>query len=684
MLLQKLTMKNFRQFRGIQRIEFALEIGENGKNVTVIFGETGRGKTSIFRAIMFCLYGEKLLSQDEEIEQKEIYMVNLAELQEMATEGKSVEAYVELEFLHKGEKYVISRSLLGMLDGEKRIEQPDKTILSHMKSDGNTKNYNDPEDIKYIINTILDKNVREYFLFDGEKIQRLTMASIEQRREIARGIRNLLNVDALEKALKATQRLKKNLNLELSRKATGEFGKIVKQLNDLDERRFELMDKQQQLEDEHSRAAIEKKRVDKELDKFKEIRHLLIERNETEERLGQQEEQAKNLLSEMKTRTGKASLLLVSDTVDQVFTSIDKKKQKGEIPSEIRKDLIEKLLDEKECICKRPLLPGTDSFKEVIFWKNKVSDVELDSSALDMWRYLSSIRSHRDDISGTVETLIQKYAVCRNEIEKLRNRIDSLNNEIGTSERKDAAKLEKHRENIEAKQIKIEAERIKIDDEINIIEIEYERLSAQRKILEQKESIQKELSQRANLVEETYKALYSVYNEFTDEIKHKIAIEASYYLSQLLDREGRETLKHIIVNKDYSLQIIDKWGKPFLANISAGQRQIMSISFIAALASIASASTIFEMPLFMDTPFSRLSLKHRKNLIEKVPKFCAQWILLATDTEFSKKEALLMRNGGQWGKFYILKIQGPGITKIQERDILDAQSILTDNLEENL
>ena len=44
MILQKLIMKNFRQFRGTQQIEFASENGENGKNVTVIFEKMAAAK----------------------------------------------------------------------------------------------------------------------------------------------------------------------------------------------------------------------------------------------------------------------------------------------------------------------------------------------------------------------------------------------------------------------------------------------------------------------------------------------------------------------------------------------------------------------------------------------------------------------------------------------------------------
>jgi len=146
----------------------------------------------------------------------------------------------------------------------------------------------------------------------------------------------------------------------------------------------------------------------------------------------------------------------------------------------------------------------------------------------------------------------------------------------------------------------------------------------------------------------------------------------------LLDYEGRDNLRKLIVNEDYSLQVLDRWDKPFLANISAGQRQIMSISFIAALAQLASKDTLFEMPLFMDTPFGRLSKEHRLNLIKKVPELSSQWILLATDTEFRRQEAKQLKEGKKWGKFYILKSQEDGNTSIIEQNINNALTLLKD------
>ncbi len=678
-----MTINNFRQFHGTQQIEFASEVRNNGKNVTVVFGENGRGKTSLFRAIVFALYGERRLSQDEDVEQKELYLINSAAMEQSKKANKPVEAFVRLVFMHKDEKYEIKRVMIGILDGTDRIEQIDSVALAHTNLEGNTLNYRDPEEIQRIINSILDRNLKEYFFFDGEKIQRLTLASIEQRREVAKGIKNLLKLETIEKAIKALLKLKKELNTELGKRATGEYAKIISQIIQLDEMRAALKKKMEELEVEGISLNKEKKKIDKLLEEYKEIFHLLKDRSETESLLKSQEELGRNLIAEMKTKTSKISQLLISDTIDYVFDAIDDRKQKGEIPSEIRKDLIEKILDiDHKCICDRPVLPGTPEHSALIRWKNKVSDVEIDDTALEMWRELSNLKSHRDDTAGVVETLLQKYAVCRNEIDRLRKKIESLNEQIGCSERQDAAELEKVREKIENKQIEIEAGRMQTRAEFETVEDEYTKLIEKRKILEKTEKLKSELSLRANLAEETYTALQAMYNKFTDEIKQKITNEANQYFSQLLDKEGRETLKRILVNNDYSLQILDWLGKPTLANIGAGQRQIMSISFIAALAKVASIDSILEMPLFMDTPFGRLSYEHRSNLINYLPKYCAQWVLLATDTEFRKQEASLLIDTKRWGKFYVLKSKGPGVTKIEQRNVVDAFSMLKDQAED--
>ena len=53
MLLEKITIENWRCFYGEQKIEFA---STTDRNVTLIHAENGVGKTSLLNALLWCFY----------------------------------------------------------------------------------------------------------------------------------------------------------------------------------------------------------------------------------------------------------------------------------------------------------------------------------------------------------------------------------------------------------------------------------------------------------------------------------------------------------------------------------------------------------------------------------------------------------------------------------------------------
>lgn len=678
MILQKMSLTNFRQFRGSQEIEFAR--GATGK-VTVVFGENGRGKTAIYRALLFCLYGEKRLSQDAQVDDRELYLVNYPEMEARSPDKKPVEARVCLDFTHAGRTYHIERSILGMLADGEVVQEDNGVRLVTQDEGGNATTTRDSNEIDVVVGHILDRGLREYFLFDGEKIERLTRAGTEQRREISIGVRKLLDIDVLETAMRATSRLRKYLDSEIETRATGELARVIKQIRENDERSAELEARIKTIDDELQHAGQEKKQVDGELDKIREIRDLLTARANLEKKERELEAQVDELLQDMKNRTGKAALLLVRKTADKVFRNIDKRKQKHEIPSEIRRDLIDRLISEGRCICGTTIKAGTEEHRNILLWRNRTTDILTEDSMLNLWRYLGGVRGHYDDIGGAAEAVLQKYAVVKNELQVTRRRIEELKQKIGSSARADASKLEKHRQQIERKIIKLEEEQAQAQEEIAVLREEHERLQQQRKVIEKEQGIRDEMSKRAALAAATSDALKSIHEEFTGETRDLIGASATRYFRELLDDEGKKTLRDVVVDSDYSIQVYDRWQKPFLANISAGQRQIMSIAFIAALAGAAAGTDVLEMPLFMDTPFGRLSHEHRRNLLENVPKWCTQWVILATDTEFGRLEAHILRATKQWTKFYVLKGAGAGSTKIDAMDIKQAAGLLRDEAE---
>src|SRR5579859_6271138 len=103
MKFERITLENFRQYFGRQRLEFARD---KQRKVTVIHGINGTGKTSLFLALNWCLYGSEYVNNGGELISKEaISRVNTSDFIDMS---------VELSFLHEGERYIVKRVRRGM------------------------------------------------------------------------------------------------------------------------------------------------------------------------------------------------------------------------------------------------------------------------------------------------------------------------------------------------------------------------------------------------------------------------------------------------------------------------------------------------------------------------------------------------------------------------------------------
>jgi len=678
MIIESLTIENFRQFRGKHTLRFS----HGKKNVTVVLGENGRGKTGLFRALMFCLFGDRHLSQDGEAEERELHLVNTGAVQESREKGsKPVAGCVELMLTHAGHRYSLKRGLQSAFHGTERLEEQTELLLTVTKPDGNSQVVRDPEEIDDRIRAVIDKRVREYFLFDGEKIENLTRASQHQRKEVSRGVRNLLNIDAIELALGALKNLRKNLANELARTATGELGRVMKRLNEAMTERDTLDEQIASLETEIDQAGQEKEDLDKKLKKYQGIRQLVEKRESLDEQRTQLQLELEGLRAELRDRVGRSAILLCSAAIHAVFDHIDKRKKKGEIPPEIRRELIEKMLAEGICVCGREIKDGSREHTKLHEWLRKVTDPNLGESAWDLWGQLLGVIRQEDNLRRNVETSIHTFSQKKNELERVGRQLQQVTERIGEGVRDDAVHWEKQRKKVEADILKRSVEKERLQERRDELAAEIQQLEAQKAKLDKERGLQNELSKRHAIVDGAYNALKSVATDFTREARDSIAAEATSFLRTFLDEESRDLFQAVVVNDDYSLQILDRHANPTLANISAGQRQLMSIAFITALAKTAADGRLPDMPLFMDTPFSRLSLDHRLSLIENVPNLCAQWILLATDTELRRAEAIHLRNSKKWGRFYRLVADTEGETTVKEQSVDDAVLILREEEE---
>ncbi|NVM20271.1 MAG: AAA family ATPase [Desulfobacterales bacterium] len=667
MILHNIELVDFRQFKGRQAIDCATG---SPHNVSVIYGENGRGKTGIFRALMFCLYGDRSLSQDElsgEQKKEGLSLINEVTLKENI--GSQVEAQVAISFSHQRKNFRIVRRVDGLMKTDGTIIQNPggRVELQQTDENGNTQPVEtDLEKITGQIQEILNSRLRDYFLFDGERIERLTRNTRERREEVRRGIRALLDLDALELANAGLKSLISQIEKEIGHKSTGELQRVYTHIDALNT-------KIDDLENAQELGTQELKRLEH---KIYEISEMVSENEDTAAKERKRQELIKNsqdlkvekdaLKKEMVGYLNKSAQLVASQLIEQLREELEFRRHKGELPPSIRKEFVEKLLEQERCICGTSLGHDHQQERECLQeFLVKHYTPGLGSESLDLLLSLNRLSSANEGLANQFNRLLVKNKKLRDEIADLESKIKLLSDELkegGTS----VDDLIQERSRLEDDKRTLEREMDRQADEIARAQDDREDWLKRTNVLEKQQSQVDSLVARRDLTKETLAELKAIYDRFANEAKERLAEKSTEIFTRLADEGTQKDIKKISIDESYMLDVLNWTGQRRLGEISAGQRQIVSLSFIMALIQVAGN---LEVALFMDTPFGRLSGVHRDHLLDTIPKMASQWILLATDTEFTEVEANALRQTNAWGKIYELVKEGEGITQIVEREV---------------
>src|SRR5699024_6201165 len=132
------------------------------KNVTIIMGDNGSGKTTIAQAFSWCLY----CSTDF----KDNILLNRKIANEMPIDGEETVS-AELLLRHGEVDYTITTSQVYRKEftGKVKAFNPSQSIR-YKRSDGQQEFIKDSLKVQGLIRKILPKDLSRYFFFDGERI----------------------------------------------------------------------------------------------------------------------------------------------------------------------------------------------------------------------------------------------------------------------------------------------------------------------------------------------------------------------------------------------------------------------------------------------------------------------------------------------------------------------------------
>lgn len=161
MIIKSITLENFLPFKDKHTVYFSTD---RDKNVTLVMGNNGAGKTKLAQAFEWCLYGTP---PDGIVNVLNAYVRDHL----LTAGGPTIYVTVTLEIEKDGVGYTIMRRQPYSRNRHGKVEKPGKHEFAiSYKENGQTKPV-DVNKLRPTINKILSGELSHYFFFDGEHVK---------------------------------------------------------------------------------------------------------------------------------------------------------------------------------------------------------------------------------------------------------------------------------------------------------------------------------------------------------------------------------------------------------------------------------------------------------------------------------------------------------------------------------
>ncbi|QWD11445.1 AAA family ATPase [Polynucleobacter paneuropaeus] len=642
----EISINNFMPYKGLQKVVFPTD---SHRNVMILHGDNMRGKTSFLNAIRWCLYGKAYTRHKSNIELHNLFNI------EAAQEGAN-NFSISLTFEAGGNRYELTR----LVEKKPYISKPSRNddfeVQVFLRKNGETLSGNQ---IESEINLYAPEQVSRFFLFDGELLQEYEMLLDESNskgQEIKDSIEQVLGVPALINGRIESQTLQR----ESERNQTKEIAKIDNLRRMAENQANFQREEEVKLEDLARLKALlretssEKISLDNEvanLSKYSDIatemRFKKLEQETHQAKLTQIEEEVLKMSSEAYKDLLKPKLIsLEKFLIDEIGVIANEFSRAGALNNEI--ETLQSLLKLSICpTCTQEVdSVHKDKFlSQLADLENKVRTISKDQDKLS--QYTSQLNAIRLLITSTIgDRLKEKYSEITNiqvQLTRLTNQINKLYEDLqGQNEDELIAKKRRLEQLIRDEQkinddiVKLEADIAKIRNQIDAIGRQIANANPDTK------------NSRAALLASYFKQLESAFRSSVDTLRDRLKQEVEKKASDaFLELTTQKKYSGLKINSSYGLTILDKEGNEVPLR-SSGAEQIVALSLIDGLGRTGRAYG----PVVMDTPFGRLSLSHRRNILDYFPKHASQLILLVHDGEINRLREDLQAISERLGKEY--------------------------------
>lgn len=636
MILKQVIIENFRQYYGQNTIEFA---HGSGKNVTVIHGENGSGKTALLTALIWGFYGRELKLPNPES------IFNNKAVQESTKSQDDLITAVQIKFEHNDYEYELRRILHAKFDQDHNILNLPKNKTINQKIELTKRNIDTNQstkikDISYEINRILPYKLHTFFFFDGERMDHL--GKKEAYTEIRDSIKRMMGLELFDNSIEHLSKTIIKLRDEVSKNVKSELSDKYLRINQLEDEKIKKKQQLTETKQELAAAQSELKSIENALRNGEETRTFQVTRDHLIESIKETKNAFDEKLKELRILLSRSSHLAFSTLPIKRFQRIAHTTDQGTIEKLIHPDLIPALLSNGKCLCGHELETTTIASLEEV--QQEVLNLSSSKNEMDqLYFQLSGWEVARTHFYTEIKRLVGEREELRETLRGLEDELREIEERMKASSRniENSSNLIERESSVRTAIVKAEANIENLIRSIDDISKEEELLNKEVSKLTKAEERQIKLQLALESATKVKNTLIGLLKLRESQVKTELEEKIKLTYSQLLRKDYP-----ISLTDNYELLVSDVNGGSI--GLSQGESQITSLAFIGAIVDLTreykdkekghaldedlKLGNIF--PLVMDSPFGALDADHRSRVATNLPKLSDQVVVIVSTSQW--------------------------------------------------
>ena len=615
MKIKRVEYQNFRNFKDAG----AINCSTDGK-VTIIYGVNGAGKTTFHQLFQWIIYGSVRFNKTASEK-----MYNL-ELDRNAPVDSKFSVIGSIDFEHAGVDYSMRREWVYQktLFETKRLSK--SFTVSKKESNDDWVRLPNPDEV---IEQLLPSGLKDYFFFDGESmIADLNAKGKDSAIRLKEALYLMLDLSIYDKAVGyiGSTELKTTVlgTLFLSKAAMGSSSELVtlgQRMESAQNSRDAQQERKEKLEHDIDELRDRITQISEQIGEAKSQRDYEVKRNECKSFRDKYLELAKKEYAYFgEELISVFPKLMMSKVIEKASKKIKAQAEGSQLINGVNKELIDALLQEEVCICGNPLTEKEkEHLRKMYMYLPPLGYDSLYRNFTDMAARWGK-EYNREKIESYIKNAIEDLENARKmdeEIAKIDDRmqLDKQYEKLVLERRKDEEVIK----SLTAQKDGCIEELNKAKLLVNKLKKEIDRLSStveSNKIVDRKIEIMEAVKEYFERILKEKSQIYSKKLENTIQSLLDIMLEAK---------------RKVNVGTDFSLRVSDSFDDE---SKSEGQFATVSFAYIGGIFKLLREEEILankEYPLVLDAPFSKLGDEPRQKVIDTIPEYAPQIIILSKD-----------------------------------------------------